>query len=116
MRARMTLVGRRVKSGVPGRVVDTPLKPSKGGGRCRARTKRGTPCRAYAEKGYRRCRRHHGLCRALTKSGKPCRGGKLNGTGRCKWHGGLSTGPTSLKGRAKVALNLPRVARKYRID
>jgi hypothetical protein len=88
--------------------------PSKGprvGGRCQARTTQGTPCRAWAEPGHKRCRHHHGRCRALTKAGKPCRGGSLNGTGRCKWHGGCSTGPVSTAGKTKVALNLPRVRR-----
>jgi hypothetical protein len=109
MRARMTLVGQSAKRGAAGMGAYTRLKGAKGGGRCTARTKRGTPCRAWAAEGFTRCRHHHGLCRALTKSGMPCRGGKLRGTGRCKWHGAFSTGPRTAEGKAKVALNLPRI-------
>jgi hypothetical protein len=88
-----------------------PTKGPRLGGRCQARIAQGTPCRARVLPGQRRCRHHHGRCRALTRAGKPCRGGGLNGTGRCKWHGGLSTGPRSAEGKARVALNLPRVLR-----
>lgn len=94
-RARMTLVAK------PRRV------------RCKARTQEGTPCRAWAVEGETRCRHHRGRCRALTKSGKPCRGGGLNGTGRCKWHGGSSSGPRTPGGKARVALNLPRVRLRH---
>lgn len=100
-----------MKNGMSGGWGYTPLKKRKGGGRCRARTERGSPCPEYAEEGYTRCRRHHGLCKALTKAGKPCRGGKLRG-GRCKWHGGLSTGPRTVQGKSKVAMNFPRVRAK----
>jgi len=48
----------------------------------------------------------HGLtCGAKTRAGTPCKRTDLYRSGRCKFHGGLSTGPQSLAGRQKVALN-----------
>lgn len=48
-------------------------------------------------------------CGAVTQRGTPCAAGAMPGRSRCRWHGGCSTGPRTLEGKAKVALNLPRV-------
>lgn len=44
-------------------------------------------------------------CGAKTRAGTPCRLSSIYRNGRCKFHGGLSTGPVTVEGRAKSALN-----------
>lgn len=44
-------------------------------------------------------------CSAKTRSGTPCKRTDLYLSGRCKFHGGKSTGPKTVDGKAKVALN-----------
>jgi hypothetical protein len=44
-------------------------------------------------------------CGAKARSGNPCRIKELYRSGRCKFHGGLSTGPKTLEGKRKSALN-----------
>lgn len=46
-------------------------------------------------------------CKAKTRRGTPCRCMAL-GNGRCKFHGGLSTGPKTAEGKAKSSENLAR--------
>ncbi|WP_430539508.1 HGGxSTG domain-containing protein [Lysobacter niastensis] len=48
-------------------------------------------------------------CGARTRAGTPCRTKPIPGRTRCRWHGGRSTGPKTPEGRAKAALNLPRI-------
>jgi hypothetical protein len=54
-------------------------------------------------------------CGAMTQLGTKCKAKPVRACGRCKWHGGYSTGPRTDEGKAKVALNLPRIfaARAY---
>nr|WP_297781307.1 HGGxSTG domain-containing protein [uncultured Roseovarius sp.] len=42
-------------------------------------------------------------CRAKTRKGKPCRAKPLPGKSRCKFHGGMSTGPRTPEGRMRIA-------------
>lgn len=44
-------------------------------------------------------------CGAKTRAATPCKQKALYDNGRCKFHGGLSTGPRSVEGKAKSALN-----------
>jgi hypothetical protein len=44
-------------------------------------------------------------CGAKTRFGDACTETNLCKSGRCKTHGGLSTGPKTLKGRRRSALN-----------
>lgn len=45
-------------------------------------------------------------CGAKTKStGNPCKRKDIYANGRCKLHGGLSTGPKTVEGKRKSALN-----------
>ena len=55
----------------------------------------------------------HGLCKAKTRKGSPCRDLGDGAGGRCKNHGGQSTGPTTPSGRAQAmaALALARIKR-----
>ena len=53
--------------------------------------------------------KHTNRCGAKTQRGMPCQSHGRGKGGRCKWHGGKSTGPTSIAGKAKVMLNLPRI-------
>lgn len=46
-------------------------------------------------------------CNAKTKSGTPCDSKELLHGGRCRLHGGLSTGPKTLAGKQKSAMNVP---------
>lgn len=46
------------------------------------------------------------ICGAKTKDGSMCQSIKLLKGKRCRIHGGLSTGPKTLKGRRKSALNI----------
>lgn len=48
-------------------------------------------------------------CCASTQTGGKCNAKPVSACGRCKWHGGYSTGPRTDEGKAKVALNLPRI-------
>jgi hypothetical protein len=48
---------------------------------------------------------HDLTCGAKTRAGTPCKRTDLYRSGRCKFHGGMSTGPLSLEGKQKVALN-----------
>ena len=45
-------------------------------------------------------------CGAKTRAGHPCKSKAIFSNGRCKFHGGLSTGPKTLEGRRKSALNI----------
>lgn len=45
----------------------------------------------------------HGKCGAKTRRGTPCRARAIRGKRRCKFHGGLSTGPKTLEGRDRIA-------------
>ena len=45
-------------------------------------------------------------CGAHTRKGTPCQRGDLYGQrGRCRLHGGLSTGPRTVEGKQRAALN-----------
>lgn len=44
-------------------------------------------------------------CGAKTRGGNPCKRTDLHKNGRCKLHGGLSTGPKTIEGKRKSALN-----------
>lgn len=44
-------------------------------------------------------------CGAKTRSGTPCQRKDLLRGGRCRLHGGLSTGPKTLEGKRRSALN-----------
>lgn len=46
-----------------------------------------------------------GTCGAKTRSGSPCKRQDLLRGGRCRLHGGLSTGPKTLEGKRRSALN-----------
>jgi len=45
-------------------------------------------------------------CGAKNRQGKPCQRRDIFKNGRCKLHGGLSTGPKTLEGKRKSALNI----------
>lgn len=45
------------------------------------------------------------ICRAKTREGTPCKRKDLLKGGRCRLHGGLSTGPKTLEGKRRSALN-----------
>lgn len=47
----------------------------------------------------------HDICGAKTRSGTPCKRKDLLKGGRCRLHGGLSTGPKTLEGKRRSALN-----------
>jgi hypothetical protein len=44
-------------------------------------------------------------CSAKTRAGTPCKRIDLEANGRCKLHGGLSTGPRTIEGKKRSALN-----------
>jgi hypothetical protein len=44
-------------------------------------------------------------CGAKTRSGTPCKRLDLLRGGRCRLHGGLSTGPKTIEGKRRSALN-----------
>ncbi|MCE7887926.1 MAG: hypothetical protein DYH13_10560 [Alphaproteobacteria bacterium PRO2] len=46
-----------------------------------------------------------GICGAKTRLGTPCKRQDLLRGGRCRLHGGLSTGPKTLEGKRRSALN-----------
>lgn len=48
------------------------------------------------------------ICGAKTRSGTPCKRQDLLRGGRCRLHGGLSTGPKTLEGKRRSALNTGR--------
>lgn len=48
---------------------------------------------------------HEATCGAKTRSGNPCKIKNLYPNGRCKFHGGPSTGPKTLEGKRRSALN-----------
>jgi hypothetical protein len=50
-------------------------------------------------------KKHRAWCRAKTRRGTPCRCLALP-NGRCKYHGGLSTGPKTPEGQARALANL----------
>lgn len=52
-------------------------------------------------------------CGAVTRRGEPCGARPVRAGGRCKWHGGCSTGPRTAEGKAKVAMNLPRISAMF---
>jgi len=43
------------------------------------------------------------LCGAMNRKGTPCKARALPGKRRCKFHGGMSTGPKTPEGRARIA-------------
>lgn len=45
------------------------------------------------------------ICGAKTRAGTPCLRKDLLRGGRCRLHGGLSTGPKTLEGKRRSALN-----------
>tara|TARA_R110002167_G_scaffold366444_2_gene597245 strand:- start:108976 stop:109437 length:462 start_codon:yes stop_codon:yes gene_type:complete len=47
--------------------------------------------------------RRRQTCGARTRKGTPCRARAINGKKRCKFHGGMSTGPKTPEGRARIA-------------
>jgi DNA-binding XRE family transcriptional regulator len=47
-------------------------------------------------------------CRARTRKGTPCRAMALPGKARCKFHGGMSTGPKSDAGKERIRQALKR--------
>ncbi len=47
-------------------------------------------------------------CGAKTRQGTPCKRKDLLKGGRCRLHGGLSTGPKTLEGKRRSALNTGR--------
>jgi len=55
---------------------------------------------------------HELRCGAKTRAGTPCKMKSIYANSRCKLHGGLSTGPKSIKGKAKVAKNGLKVKEK----
>jgi hypothetical protein len=44
-------------------------------------------------------------CGAKTRAGTPCKLTSLYENGRCKFHGGASTGPRTLEGKMRSAMN-----------
>ena len=44
-------------------------------------------------------------CGAKTRAGTPCKSKAIYRNGRCKLHGGLSTGPKTIEGKRRSALN-----------
>ncbi|MBP4043493.1 HGGxSTG domain-containing protein [Chromobacterium violaceum] len=44
-------------------------------------------------------------CGAKTRAGTPCKLTSIYENGRCKLHGGLSTGPRTVEGKQRAALN-----------
>ena len=42
-------------------------------------------------------------CRAKTRKGTPCQNPVVTGRNRCRMHGGKSTGPRTAEGKARVA-------------
>ncbi len=50
-------------------------------------------------------RHKEGICGAKTRSGTPCKRKDLLKGGRCRLHGGMSTGPKTLEGKHRSALN-----------
>jgi len=42
-------------------------------------------------------------CGACTRKGTPCRAKAVEGKKRCRMHGGLSTGTKTAEGRARIA-------------
>ena len=46
-------------------------------------------------------------CGAKRRDGKPCPSQDLYTNGRCRAHGGLSTGPRTLEGKRRSAMNVP---------
>jgi hypothetical protein len=53
-------------------------------------------------------------CAARTRRGTSCRQVAIYANGRCKFHGGLSTGPRTVEGKRRSALNGFRPKRKKR--
>ncbi len=45
-------------------------------------------------------------CGAKTRNGTSCDSQELGRGGRCRLHGGLSTGPKTIEGRRRSALNI----------
>ncbi len=48
-------------------------------------------------------RAHPVICGARTRKGTPCKAKALPGKKRCRFHGGLSTGPKTPEGRERIA-------------
>ncbi len=46
---------------------------------------------------------HRVLCGAMTRMGTPCKAKAIPGKKRCKLHGGMSTGPRTPEGKAIIA-------------
>lgn len=70
----------------------------------RGKTKRGIPANYAGEIPE--------LCNARTRSGRPCRALGIGSSGRCKWHGGKSTGPRTVEGKARSAMNLSKALKQ----
>lgn len=49
------------------------------------------------------------MCGAKTRAGHPCKNKQIYPNGRCKFHGGLSTGPRTLEGKRRSALNIGKI-------
>lgn len=60
---------------------------------------------ARARHGVRLFMKENTLCGAKTRAGKSCIRKALS-NGRCSNHGGLSTGPKTVKGKARSLANL----------
>ncbi|MEM6410227.1 MAG: HGGxSTG domain-containing protein [Pseudomonadota bacterium] len=54
---------------------------------------------------YPRRKTEKQVCGAKTRTGKPCQMKPEPGKKRCRLHGGLSTGPKTVEGKARSALN-----------
>lgn len=56
------------------------------------------------------------ICRAKTRKGHPCKLMSEPGRQRCKFHDGMSTGPRTAEGRAKIAAAQKKRWSKWRVD
>lgn len=58
--------------------------------------------------------RYRERCRAKTRKGHPCRNMSEAGRRRCKFHGGMSTGPKTLAGKERIAEAQRKRWKKFR--
>lgn len=56
------------------------------------------------------------FCGARTRKGTPCRAKALPGKKRCKFHGGASTGPKTPEGRERISAAQKSRWAKWRAD
>jgi len=61
----------------------------------------------YRVKDWAKIEKNGGKCCARTEDGGRCASTDLLRGGRCRLHGGLSTGPRTLEGRRRSAMNVP---------